>query len=126
MSCGPQAQRVDGQQSLGRYITLEADGETLLTGLVVDQAALHGLLKKVRDLGMPLRSVIQLEKGAYGYQPSHAPASAERLAGRSAAQAGSAGEWYVRRQGHLSRREWRIAMNALIKANVEETHESTT
>ena len=93
---------------------------------MVDQAALRGLLKKVRDLGMPLRSVIQLEKGAYVYQPSHAPASAERLAGRSAAQAGSAGEWYVRRQGHLSRREWRIAMNALIKANVEETHESTT
>ncbi len=99
---------MDGQHSLGRYITLEADRETLLTGLVVDQAALHGLLKKVRDLGMPLRSVIQLEKGAYVYQPSHAPASAERLAGRSAAQAGSAGEWYVRRQGHL-----RVANGAL-------------
>lgn len=33
------------------------DGRTLLTGPVVDQAALHGLLKKVRDLGMPLISV---------------------------------------------------------------------
>jgi hypothetical protein len=38
-------------------ITLEEDGNTLLTGLVIDQAALHGLLKKVRDLGMPLLSV---------------------------------------------------------------------
>lgn len=38
-------------------ITLEEDGDTLLTCPVVDQAALHGLLKKVRDLGMPLLSV---------------------------------------------------------------------
>jgi len=38
-------------------ITLADNGETLLTGPVVDQAALHGLLKKVRDLGMPLISV---------------------------------------------------------------------
>ena len=41
----------------GLTITLEDDGNTLLTGPVVDQAALHGLLKKVRDLGMPLLSV---------------------------------------------------------------------
>jgi hypothetical protein len=41
----------------GLTITLEEDGNTLLTGPVVDQAALHGLLKKVRDLGMPLLSV---------------------------------------------------------------------
>jgi len=41
----------------GLTITLEEDGNTLLTGLVIDQAALHGLLKKVRDLGMPLISV---------------------------------------------------------------------
>jgi len=41
----------------GMTITLEENGNTLLTGKVVDQSALHGLLKKVRDLGMPLISV---------------------------------------------------------------------
>ena len=40
----------------GLTITLE-DGNTLLSGPVVDQSALHGILKKVRDLGMPLLSV---------------------------------------------------------------------
>ncbi len=45
----------------GFVITLEEDGNTLLTGPVVDQAALHGLLKKVRDLGMPLVSVNQVQ-----------------------------------------------------------------
>ncbi len=47
----------------GMTITLEEDGNTLLTGTVVDQAALHGLLKKVRDLGMPLVSVCPIEHG---------------------------------------------------------------
>jgi hypothetical protein len=41
----------------GLTITLEENGETLLTGPVVDQAALHGVLKRIRDLGMPLVSV---------------------------------------------------------------------
>ncbi len=41
----------------GLTITLEDNGDTLLTGPVIDQAALHGLLKKVRDLGIPLISV---------------------------------------------------------------------
>ena len=47
----------------GLTITLEDNGDTLLTGPVIDQAALHGLLKKVRDLGMPLLSVCPLEPG---------------------------------------------------------------
>jgi hypothetical protein len=41
----------------GLTISLEDNGDTLFVGPVVDQAALHGLLKKVRDLGMPLISV---------------------------------------------------------------------
>lgn len=41
----------------GLTITMKEDGDTLITGPVVDQAALHGLLRKVRDLGMPLLSV---------------------------------------------------------------------
>ncbi len=47
----------------GLTITLEDNGETLLTGPVVDQAALHGLLRKVRDLGMELLSVNRIEPG---------------------------------------------------------------
>ena len=56
--------RIEGQLSSdcsdwleGLTITLEDNGDTLFTGPVVDQAALFGLLKKVRDLGIPLVSV---------------------------------------------------------------------
>ena len=52
----------------GLTLTLEDNGETLLTGPVVDQAALHGLLRKVRDLGVPLLSVNRVEPG-----PAEAP-----------------------------------------------------
>ena len=59
-------------------ITLEKNGDTLLSGPVVDQAALHGLIKKVRDLGIPLVSVVQVpsnssEKGEV-MNPSTTPA----------------------------------------------------
>ena len=44
----------------GLTITLETDGATLLTGPVIDQAALYGLLKKVRDTGLTLIAVNQI------------------------------------------------------------------
>ncbi len=47
----------------GLSLTNESDGTTILYGLVADQAALHGLLQKVRDLGLPLVSVTQVEPG---------------------------------------------------------------
>jgi hypothetical protein len=47
----------------GLSITLEENGDTLLTGPVVDQAALFGLLKKVRDVGIPLISINRVEPG---------------------------------------------------------------
>ena len=53
----------------GLAITLDENGDTLITGPVVDQSALHGLLRKVRDLGMPLISVMQTEPDpAHGSQ----------------------------------------------------------
>jgi hypothetical protein len=48
----------------GLTITLEESGKTLLSGPVADQAALHGLLKKVRDVGLPLLSVNSVEPSA--------------------------------------------------------------
>lgn len=44
----------------GLTITQEASGETWLTGPVVDQAALYGLLRKIRDLALPLVSITRL------------------------------------------------------------------
>ena len=52
----------------GLTVTLEENGDTLLTGTVVDQAALYGLLKRVRDLGIPLLSV-----NAVGPSPQDTP-----------------------------------------------------
>jgi hypothetical protein len=54
----------------GLTITLEANGETLLAGPVIDQAALHGLLRRVRDLGLPLLSVMKVDpEQAGGSEP---------------------------------------------------------
>ena len=53
-------------------ITLQPNGDTLLTGPVDDQAALHGVLKRIRDLGLPLLSVIRAETdqpGSPGVEP---------------------------------------------------------
>ncbi len=47
----------------GMTLRREENGDTLLTGPVVDQAALHGLLRKVRDLGLPLISVARVIPG---------------------------------------------------------------
>ena len=47
----------------GLSLTNSSDGTTIICGPVTDQAALHGLLQKVRDLGLPLVSVTQVEPG---------------------------------------------------------------
>ena len=47
----------------GLTLTREANGDTLLTGPVVDQAALHGVLRTVRDLGLPLLAVTRISPG---------------------------------------------------------------
>ena len=66
----------------GLTLTLEG-GDTLLTGPVADQAALHGLLKKVRDLGVPLLSVVRVQPaspealGAEGQPGSSDPNSSD-------------------------------------------------
>ena len=48
----------------GMALTTRADGTTLIEGPVVDQAALHGLLNKLGDLGLPLLSVTQVDPAA--------------------------------------------------------------
>jgi hypothetical protein len=45
----------------GLTVSYESDGTTVINGQIVDQAALHGLLQRVRDLGLPLISVRQVE-----------------------------------------------------------------
>jgi hypothetical protein len=53
----------------GLALTHETDGTTVLSGPVVDQAALHGLLHKVRDLGLPLISVIHVAPDSHRSTP---------------------------------------------------------
>jgi hypothetical protein len=53
----------------GLTLTHETDGTTVLHGPVVDQAALHGLLQKVRDLGLPLVSVIHVAPDSHRSTP---------------------------------------------------------
>ena len=50
----------------GLTVSSESDGTTVITGPIPDQAALHGLLQRVRDLGLPLVSVIRVD-GAQPY-----------------------------------------------------------
>ena len=45
----------------GLVISNESNGDAVLAGSIADQAALHGLLAKVRDLGLPLLAVVQLD-----------------------------------------------------------------
>jgi hypothetical protein len=59
----------------GLSITLEDDGRTLVTGPAIDQAALHGLLRRIRDLGMPLVSVILVDGGPAGVPAAELNAS---------------------------------------------------
>ena len=69
----------------GLTITLEDNGETLLTGPVRDQAALYGLLKKVRNLGMTLISVCSIEPGP-AETPEIAPSSPQESLTKGAKQ----------------------------------------
>ena len=57
----------------GLTLTLEESGDTLLTGPVADQAELHGLLKKVRDLGTPLISVNRVSPDQADWSESKQP-----------------------------------------------------
>jgi len=54
----------------GLSLTNSSDGTTVIGGPVADQAALHGLLQKVRDLGLPLVSVTQVQPGQAECPPS--------------------------------------------------------
>lgn len=54
----------------GLNLTRETDGTTVIHGPVSDQAALHGLLQKVRDIGLPLLSVTHVESRRVEPQPS--------------------------------------------------------
>ncbi|MGW2820363.1 hypothetical protein ACWC24_05075 [Streptomyces sp. NPDC001443] len=57
----------------GMTLTTDSDGTTLLRGPVVDQAALHGLLHRLRDVGLPLVSVARVETGPPEVEPTTPP-----------------------------------------------------
>ncbi len=54
----------------GLALTRESDGTTVIHGVVADQAALHGLLQKVRDTGLPLVSVMRVDPGLHRSPPT--------------------------------------------------------
>jgi len=62
----------------GMSITHASDGTTILTGRIADQAALHGLLQKLRDLGVPLTSVTELDPATEPPQPHESRTTRER------------------------------------------------
>ncbi|WP_312476186.1 hypothetical protein [Neobacillus sp.] len=64
-------------------LTHESDGTTILSVQVVDQPALHGLLRKVRDLGLPLVSVIQVDPKQANSQDVNANTDPNHLKKRS-------------------------------------------
>src|ERR671917_471920 len=66
----------------GVTITLEDNGDTLLTGPVVDQAALYGLLRKVRDLSLPLISVTRAQTDQIDGPDFKQPIEATTLEGK--------------------------------------------
>ena len=57
----------------GMTLTTEGDGTTVLRGPVIDQSALHGLLQRVRDVGLPLISVVQVGPGGTCPPPVSSP-----------------------------------------------------
>ncbi|MCW2581084.1 MAG: hypothetical protein JWR82_2685 [Blastococcus sp.] len=60
----------------GMSLTNESDGMTVIRGPVIDQAALHGLLQKLRDLNLPLVSVAQVDPAPGADRPSARRATA--------------------------------------------------
>ncbi len=62
----------------GMSIRHASDGTTVLTGVIADQAALHGLLQKLRDLGVPLTSVTELDPATEPPQPDESRTTRER------------------------------------------------
>ncbi len=63
----------------GMIVSQETNGETLLTGPVVDQAALHGVLTRIRDLGLPLISIMRIEPRALDVATPVATSVTERM-----------------------------------------------